>query len=99
MMCNSMDDKRRVYDRISNYPTFFWGPPIYACAVCTRPFLLLKGLGTKLGVGIYYGHIKFYHSTYNVIVTGVTGKCVPIVYQSIGNWFKNIMGCGLKYEL
>ena len=51
MTYSSMGDKRRVYDRIvSAYPTFFWGPPAHARAMCTRSFLLLllKGLGTRL---------------------------------------------------
>ena len=35
---------------VSDYPTFLGGPLAHACAVCTRPFLLLllKGLGTRL---------------------------------------------------
>ena len=37
------------YTIVSDYPTFFWGPLVHACATCTRPFLLLlKGLVMRL---------------------------------------------------
>ena len=32
MIYSSMDDKRRVYTIISDYPTFFWDPPAHAHA-------------------------------------------------------------------
>ena len=45
MMCNSMDDKQRVYGSIR----LFWGPLAHVRVMCTRPFLLLlKGLDTRL---------------------------------------------------
>ena len=50
MSCSSMDNKQRIYSRVSDYHTFFWGPLAHAHAMCTRPshLLLLKGLGMRL---------------------------------------------------
>ena len=70
MTCSSMDDKRRAYNRVSDYPTFFWSPLAHARAVCARPFLLLlKGLGTRLT-----NTILFLTHTY-------TQKCVLYQYS------------------
>ena len=33
---------------ISDSPRFIWGPPAHGHAMCTRPFLSSKGLGTRL---------------------------------------------------
>ena len=57
---SSIDNKWRVYNSI-RLPHFFWGPPVHARALCTRPFLLLllKGLDTRL----YPSHTSCYTNT------------------------------------
>ena len=47
LTCSSINGE---YTIVSDSPSFFWSPPGHALAMCTRLFLLLKGLGTRLSV-------------------------------------------------